>query len=226
MPSYTIQPTRLQPELAGLWNGPVWTGAPALDVAIFHPRSSDHHPATRAKLLYDDQALYVHFRVDDRHVLSRHTQYQSNVCRDSCVEFFVEPKPGGGYLNFEVNAGGAILLYHMVTVNHPPTKFSDFKATPVSVEHMDTIQIFHSLPNVVLPERTGPLTWSVEYRIPFTLFEAYVPGSTPRAGAAWRANFYKCADTTSKPHWASWAPIDPVLSFHRPDYFAPIVFGA
>ena len=226
MPTYTIRRTELQPELAGLWDGPVWSPVPALDVALFHAKSSDHHPVTRAKLLYDHEALYVHFRVEDQHVLSVNTQYQSSVCRDSCVEFFVETKPGTGYFNFEINAGGTILLYHMVPVREPVKAYNDSKAVQVAHEHLDQIQIFHSLPNVVRPERHGPLTWSIEYRVPFSLFEAYVPGATPvKAGTAWRANFYKCADQTSKPHWASWAPIDPALAFHRPDYFAPIIFG-
>ena len=37
------------------------------------------------------------------------------------------------------------------------------------------------------------------------------------------ANFYKCADLTSTPHFLSWAPIDtPEPDFHRPEFFAPI----
>ena len=41
----------------------------------------------------------------------------------------------------------------------------------------------------------------------------------------WRANFYKCGDATSHPHWASWNPIGEKLSFHKPEYFGEIVFA-
>ena len=27
---------------------------------------------------------------------------------------------------------------------------------------------------------------------------------------AWRANFYKCGDDTSHPHWAAWSPLKKV----------------
>ncbi|MEW6117215.1 MAG: carbohydrate-binding family 9-like protein, partial [Nitrospirota bacterium] len=39
----------------------------------------------------------------------------------------------------------------------------------------------------------------------------------------WRANFYKCGDATSHPHWASWAPVE-ALNFHLPHCFGTICF--
>ena len=38
-------------------------------------------------------------------------------------------------------------------------------------------------------------------------------------------NFFKCADDSSHPHWASWAPIGEALNFHQPQYFAPLRFA-
>ena len=43
------------------------------------------------------------------------------------------------------------------------------------------------------------------------------------AGRAWRANFYKCGDQTSHPHWAAWSPVDE-LNFHLPRCFGTIAF--
>ena len=54
-------------------------------------------PRTRSKVLYDDRGIYVLFRVADRYVRCVRTEHQSHVYRDSCVEFFAQPKPGGGY---------------------------------------------------------------------------------------------------------------------------------
>jgi hypothetical protein len=59
--------------------------------------------------------------------------------------------------------------------------------------------------------------------VPFAFFERYV-GKTPLLpGDRWRANFYKCGDATSHPHWASWSPVRE-LNFHRPDDFGTILF--
>jgi len=45
------------------------------------------------------------------------------------------------------------------------------------------------------------------------------------AGTEWRANCFKCADETSHPHWASWAPIGEALNFHQPQYFGVFHFA-
>jgi hypothetical protein len=78
---------------------------------------------------------------------------------------------------------------------------------------------------VVEPEIQEPTTWFIEFRIPISLLEKYVgPIGDPR-GQRWTANFYKCGDKTSHPHWISWAPVDQ-LNFHLPRCFGPIVFEA
>ncbi|WP_025700605.1 carbohydrate-binding family 9-like protein [Paenibacillus forsythiae] len=42
----------------------------------------------------------------------RHKEHNAPVYTDSCVELFMQPLPGSDprYLNFECNAGGALLL--------------------------------------------------------------------------------------------------------------------
>ena len=40
----------------------------------------------------------------------------------------------------------------------------------------------------------------------------------------WRGNAFKCADETSHPHWASWAPIGEALNFHAPGWFGDLDF--
>src|SRR5271170_6561767 len=82
---------------------PLWSRADELEISHFHPRSSDHRPRTRARLLHDAANLFVRFDVDDRYVVSRSTRYQDMVCFDSCVEFFFRPKADRGYLNLEIN---------------------------------------------------------------------------------------------------------------------------
>ncbi len=79
-------------------------------VSYVRPESSAHHPETRFRVLHDGVALYLQFRVEDAHVRSVQTEYQGPVYTDSCVEFFVQPVTGKGYFNFEINAGGTLLL--------------------------------------------------------------------------------------------------------------------
>jgi hypothetical protein len=65
----------------------------------------------------------------------------------------------------------------------------------------------------------------VAYRIPLALFEAYAGALGALPGTSWRANFYKCADRTSHPHWGAWNPIGEVLNFHKPETFGELRFA-
>jgi len=220
--SYVIRKATERPALDGDWDGPQWVNANTLEVALFHEKSSDHRPRVRARVLYDAEGVYVMFRVEDRYVLATRTQYQDPVCRDACVEFFVQPKPDKGYFNFETSCIGTILLSYVEDPTRTPEGFE--KSKPVAEDLANQIELFHSIPGPVIEEIEEETTWTVAYFVPFTLFEAHVGALGDVAGQEWRANFYKCADESSHPHWASWAPIAEELNFHRPDKFAPVYF--
>ena len=89
-----------------------------------------------------------------------------------------------------------------------------------------TIRPEHSLPVIVDPELIEPTNWNIEYRVPFQLFAKYFDIKAPKSGDVWRANFYKCGDKTSHPHWGSWAPVNTEQpNFHTPECFRPIIFA-
>jgi hypothetical protein len=69
------------------------------------------------------------------------------------------------------------------------------------------------------PELAKPTTWTLEYKIPFSLLERFGRLERPKPGVTWRGNFYKCADDTSHPHWLTWSPVTNAKpSFHLPKY--------
>lgn len=222
--NYIIKRAAANPSLKGKWNENAWKKANVLAVDQFvpNPQSSKHRPKVEAKLTYRDDALFVFFRVEDRYVRAIRTDYQSSVCCDSCVEFFVQPKSTKGYFNFEVSCAGTMLLYYIEDPAVGPDGFLKYVQVPGRLGGQVTIH--HSLPSFVYPEITDPTVWTIEYRVPFSLFEEYVGPIGKPSGQIWRANLYKCADQTSHPHWASWAPLDGHMSFHLPQYFAPIHF--
>jgi hypothetical protein len=221
---YVIRRAAVEPELLGLWDGPAWRDAGVAEVASFHPASSDHRPQTQAKIHYDDAGVYVIFRVRDRYVVCTRDRHQSLTSKDSCVEVYFQPKPGEkGYLNFEMNCGGALLLYYITDpTRHEPTIFKQRVIVPQA--QIETMRIYHSLPKTLPAEITEPVEWRVEYFIPWSLFETYAGPVRPVAGTSWRGNFHKCADESSHPHWASWSPIGEPLNFHVPKYFGTFRF--
>ncbi|MDD2708353.1 MAG: carbohydrate-binding family 9-like protein [Verrucomicrobiae bacterium] len=217
---YLIKKTAAEPSLKGVWDEPAWKDANVLTVGCFLERGSDHRPKVEAKAVYTGKGLSIFFRVFDKYVRCTREDYQTSVCRDSCVEFFVKPREGRGYFNFEINCGGTMLLYYMAD----PTLGPEGARKQVPWEIAKTVRIFHSQPKVVYPEVEKDAEWMVEYTIPFALFEEFLGPLGSVSGQTWRANFYKCADDSSHPHWASWAPLHGKFSFHLPEYFAPVRF--
>ena len=220
MQNYTMDKTSLVPTFTGDWDGPVWGNIHALEIASFHEKSSNHRPQTLAKVIYDDTGVYVIFHVSDRYVRCVDTTRNGRMCADSCVEWFVEPVAGRGYFNFEINCGGTLLAHYnaqSAAIRYDPVEIDDAR--------LDLVRIFHSMPRVVDPEITESVEWVLEFFVPFELFESFVGPVNRDPLTIWRANFYKCGDATSHPHWAMWNLIPVELGFHKPEFFAPIRFG-
>ena len=206
-------------KLDGNWDGEVWGSVEAVDIKHFMGTEPEHKPKTQAKLLYDEQFIYVIFRVEDKYVRAVARNYQDSVCLDSCVEFFFTPGTdiSLGYFNIEINCGGTMLF------NYQSAPGVDRVA--VSDSDCDRVKIYHSEPKIVEPEKQEPTTWVIEYRGPIEVLEKYCSITRPGPGVLWRANFYKCADKTSHPHWLTWSVVDyPTPNFHLPQFFGTLEF--
>jgi hypothetical protein len=219
--SYIIKKTASAPALNAGWDSADWQNANIVEINNFRVESSDHHPVTRAKVLHDNQYIYILFDVQDKYVRSVNTGYQNSVCRDSCVEFFCQPPGRSDYLNFEFSCGGSFLVYHIID---PTRTGSGMKFDVLTLEDAGSMRVFTTMPFVVEPEITEDTNWNLAAKLPLALFTKYC--EAPKgdvSGTTWRANFYKCGDGTSHPHWASWQPVS-AKNFHLPDCFGEIVF--
>ena len=205
------------------WDARPWRGAAALDIASFRPEGSSHRPLAQAKVFRGPRGLRVLFRVEDRYVRSVHTEHNSPVCEDSCVELFVRPRPDQGYINFEVNCGGTLHCSYIEDWTRTPEGFRRFTLIPEA--DCAAVEVHHSAPRVVDPECEEPMVWRAGLFVPFSLIEKYVGPLGSAEGSTWRANFYKCADETSKPHWITWSYVNkPSQDFHVPQGFGTLEF--
>ncbi|MBT7161392.1 MAG: carbohydrate-binding family 9-like protein [Victivallales bacterium] len=221
---YTINKTAAVPTLEGNWDAPVWQNAETLCIANVRPESSDHRPNVQARFLHDGTTICAIYRVEDQYVRAAHTGFQAPVCRDSCVEFFFQPHAGPGYFNFEFNCGGTFLCSYIRDCTRiGDDGFADCQM--LGQDAADAVSVYHSLPETVDPEITEPTIWTLQFAIPISLLEIYAGPLGDVTGKEWTANFYKCGDETSHPHWISWVPVDE-LNFHLPRCFQPIAFGS
>jgi hypothetical protein len=218
---YLVYPARPRPALHDRWDDDAWRPVPVLSVAHFRPESSAHRPRTWAKLVWDAAHIYGIFKVADRYLRCVHTAFQSPVCKDNCVEFFVQPSPDRGYFNFEFNCGGALSASYITDCRRTADGFAGWQ--PLTPGEGRRIAVQSSLPRRVAPEITEARTWQLAFRIPLDVMGHYTGALRLAPGDIWRANFYKCGDETSHPHWAAWHPVD-ALNFHLPHCFGRLRF--
>ncbi len=156
--------------LDGKLDEPVWRKALAFDQFYIQGTGEPGFP-TEAKLLYDDDALYIGFRCPTPPggaVTARETKRDGKVYSDDCVEIMIDPnKTGDRYFHILVNPNGAIMDRFCDQGGHVgDAKWNgDIKARAVQ----------------------GDGFWSVEVRVPFSTLDI-IPG----AGRDWGFNF--CRD--------------------------------
>jgi hypothetical protein len=216
---YTVQRAETRFRLEDKWDQGQWGKTEALKLAKYMGTKPEHFPDTQAKLRYNDDNIFVFFRVEDQYVRAVAKDYHDAVCQDSCVEFFFTSGQdiAQGYFNVEVNCGATLLFHHQTARGRNQRQ--------ASIEDCKRIRIISSLPKRVDPEITEPTVWTVKYVLPVDILKKYAQVESPGPGVIWRANFYKCGDKTSRPHWLTWNPVDhPSPNFHLAQYFGTIVF--
>ena len=169
-------------------------------------------PEVTVEVENDHETLYLHWHVKGEQLRAVTAEDQGPVWEDSCVEFFCQVPGDKHYMNFETNCIGAMVVSRRLG------RAEDVR--PLPPEEMALIKRRCSFPREAFEEKDGLFEWEVELGIPLKLiFRDQVPVFPQTL----RANFYKCADKTKRPHFVSWQPIDlPNPDFHCPKFFGEL----
>lgn len=197
---------------------------PILRIQHWYPNECVHRPDTAVHIGYGEDGIALRYRVRDADVVCRYARYLEPVYKDSCVEFFVRPTDAPGYFNFEFNALGALLASYI----EDPTRTADgfVKFTRLAPEVGEKVAVTSSWNGAVGVVDAGPVEWTLDALIPWTVLGAYCAiEGPPDPGSEWRGNFYKCGDETPHPHWGAWSDVGEKLDFHQPGQFGRLHFG-
>ena len=165
--------------------------------------------AMTAQICYDEAALYVRMQAVEQNIRAEHRVPLSQVCEDSCMEFFFAPEGDDRYLNVELNPNGCSFI-------------------GIGTGRGDRVRITLEQEAEVLQAQTArtPDGWELTYRLPLTFLRVLYPALSLTPGTVLRANCYKCGDLTLEPHYLSWNPVISVKpDFHRPCDFGRMVLG-
>lgn len=177
------------------------------------PTQFPYKPDSRFKIARSMGSLFLHFKIVERDISALYNTDHDPVWKDSCVEFFCQLPDQKSYFNFEFNCIGTCLA----TKRDSRTE----NIITLTREQMGCIKRYASLGNTSFEPKKGIYEWKLTIEIPLFLI-GVVPGKLPEEI---KANFYKCADESTSPHYLSWSLIStPEPDFHCPEYFGKLVF--
>ncbi len=110
LPVYECPRTPATPNLDGTLTDPAWEVAPwTTDFVPIAGEGPAPRFRTRAKLMYDDQYLYVGGVLEEPHLWSTMTEKNSKLFHENNFELFLDPDGDGqNYYEFEINPLGTI----------------------------------------------------------------------------------------------------------------------
>ena len=159
-----------------------------------------------------DKYMYIRYFVKGHSLKASFDIDNSNVHRDSCVEFFMKRVNDSTYMNFEFNCIGTC---------DAARRLSRTEKSSLTPQEYESIKRYTTLERRPFKEKTGIYEWELLVAIPLTLMGLDSNAMPEKI----LGNFYKCADDTEYPHFASWNPIDlPQPDFHCPQFFGEIYF--
>ena len=173
-----------------------------------------YKPDVRFNIGYRATDIFLKYYVQEEYIRAVYSNSNENVWEDSCVELFISHLNESIYYNFEFNCIGTCLVKKGISRNNR------FFFEPSRIQNIKTKS---SLGRNTFTEKKGKFSWDLTIAIPLALFfDDEVKGLK---GKKMSANFYKCGDSLSKPHFVTWNTIDTDNpDFHRPEYFGEIYF--
>lgn len=207
-----------EPSLTGTVDETPWQDAVPVPISEFLWCDPDREPRAVARLLYDDEALFVQYQVESDHIYAATTTLNGPVWEDSCVELFaaVDSTRHGRYVNFELNCTGTVHL------GVGPDRSDRELITP---ELAEPIRVETSVSGPTKSPAAGDEHWWAAVAIPHQTLTTFTGTPVdPGSGTTWYGNVHRLRSEPT-PMFAAWNPVETrAPDFHRPSAFGPLVF--
>ena len=217
-PKYSAQRADSKITIDGRLDELAWRNAQLFGDFKFPWWKAGKKEQTVARMLWDDDFLYVAYACQDANISAENTERDSPVYTDDCVELFTAPNPHDpqDYFNIEMNVSRGILDQH-----HPngPGKSE--------IENWNAVGI------VIATAVNGTLNddsdtdrgWVLEVAIPFANFASVTGKPRPVDGDVWHLNLNRCGGKTN-PQYSQWSPgTAEKPAFHTPETFGRVTFS-
>jgi hypothetical protein len=214
---YTIRRATSPITIDGKLDETAWQKAAPVSEFQFPWFREGRKEQTVAKLVWNDDYLFVSFVCEDAHIWADNTERDSPVYQDDCVELFTAPNPDKpvNYFNIEMNVRGAFLDQHRTNGPGQPD-MPDWNGTG--------IRIATAIDGTLNNDSDTDRSWVLEAAIPFANFQTVARNTPPRPSDVWHLNLNRLGGKTNVQH-SQWSPgKTPRPNFHAPQYFGRVVF--
>lgn len=169
---------------------PNWKSIPELDVDEENWGCPNPGVEVKFQIIWNESGITYHAVAKEKHVLARYDKPNSDVWRDSCLEFFFQPDENDPrYFNMECNPNGAI--YCGIGTNMPDR---------IRIIAQEERRYFNIITNSTADG------WELFVTIPVEFIRQCFPDYELRPHMVIYANCLKCGDDTPDPHYLSWNP--------------------
>ena len=187
---------------------------------------------TRAKIVWDDEFLYVHAEMEEPHVWATLTEKNSRIYDENDFEVFIDPnRDNHNYYEFEMNALNTIWELALTR----PYWDGPGLRNPENIDGTTSAVNIRGTLNNAADTDEG---WSVEIAIPMKGLKRYADGQAcpPKDGDQWRLGFsrvqwpVKIVDGKAhrvpnrrEDNWV-WSPVG-IVNMHRPERWGYVQFS-
>lgn len=173
--------------------------------------------STRARLLWNDEYLYVAFECQDDDIWGVTTERDRDIFNQEVVELFVdEDGDGRGYIEIEVNPLNAVLDLFVLWRDDVRRGLYGWDSCGLQT----AVLVDGDATRRGTPDRG----WTVEMAVPMGDF-AMALHLPPRVGDCWRLNLYRIDRSAAGDEYSAWSP-PARLNYHTPSRFGILQFVA
>jgi hypothetical protein len=214
IPRYEVKRATGRVNVDGKLDDKAWAAAAPIEFVFPWDFQTGAKQKTIARLLWDDNYLYVGYDCEDTDIVALRTERDDPTYLDDAVEIFINPKPPQTTVYFGMEMNARAVLYDYVTVPAQGLfKRFDMQGVLLATHIRGTL-------NVRGDEDQG---WSLEVAIPWDNFEGL--GKRPAPGTVWRANLNRWDGVEPNRRLSMWSnSLDPRPNPHVPARFGELVF--
>lgn len=216
VPTYEVKKTAEFIKIDGRLQEKAWQAAPKIELIFPWAFQTGKHQKTIARILWDDQNLYVSYEAEDEDIVATLTQRDDPTYRDDCVEIFINPKPENldFYVGFEMSAA-AVMYDYFALPNRLYLKAMQFEGLQLATDIRGTLN------------RSGDKDsgWTLEVAIPWKNFVDLAVIYPPKAGDIWSANLNRWDGVEPNRVLSQWSNSgDKGPNPHHPERFGKLKF--